>query len=197
MAISDDFDRIDNVDMGTNWDVQTGLGSLNIAGNRVRPATAASQRAENYNATTPTNNQFARITLATWTTTADIWGGVMTRASAAANTAYITFATKFGTILWERVAGSDSTVATDSTIFAITDVLMGRAEGTIHSMWRNGIQVLSGTGSAIASGRVGVFSRTETTVGHVELDNFEADDIVSPAGPTTAPSLNCWMGGWW
>lgn len=194
-SFSDNFNRADNVDLGANWDPETGL-DLQIVSNKVRGQTVGSGQEEITNQGSPGNDQYARVTLATFTS-GGVYGDVrvMVRATdpGTARAYYICFAYKnegsgFTSEIIYRNGGSITSLGTESaTTWGAGDQLECRAVGTTISLHRvpsggSSGQLLSFTDSNFASGRVGMGTRDDGALGNVEIDDFIGGDYPPPTG---------------
>jgi hypothetical protein len=200
-TFTDDFIRADNADLGTNW---TPLdGSMKISGNAARLTSLTTDfHAEYVNSVTLTSAQYAQSTL-TIAGAILVHADVQTRTSTTATTFYLYTAAKnesFTSRIGKAIGGSFTQLSSEaSTTWVTTDVLKGTVVSSELDLLRNGVSLITATDSAINSGPPGINGLVEAgfTEANLQHNAFEAGDIALPAGPTTAPSLNCWIGGYW
>lgn len=202
LTISDDFNRADGL-LGASWDDgYTARNAFALVSNQLRVAGIGLDSFETYNATTPANNQWARITFSSLSTAdANIKApGILLRTSAPASV------TGYACRVWHWTGGSpisrierwDSDVSftpliDDTTVTWQTgDQLRCEAEGTEIRLYRirgtAEILVLSATDATYASGRVGLIDYVQAgTTADIQVDDFVAGDI--SATPPTPPSI--------
>ena len=183
---TDNFTRADNTDLGADWDVQITSGAGQIVGNRVRVTTLTQNMAESVNALVPGANQFARITLATWTGASNGEGGVILRAASPTTETFYGFkAIKNAAStseIFKRIGGVFTSLASSATeTWVAGDVLELQVNGSTLIGYRNGIQVLSASDTEILTGRIGLAAYEEGALTDVELDSFVGGDIGVPA----------------
>src|SRR5262245_23001096 len=93
---SDNFNRGDSADLGTEWDKQSATGvNAQIVGQRIRSSLTNSSNEESANVITTTGECFAMVTIATFTGAGVGDAGVLARAAVPLDrTFYYAFATK-------------------------------------------------------------------------------------------------------
>lgn len=186
-SATDNFNRADSSDLGTNWSVQTGEGAWKIVSNQAEPSSLEGDAVENYNAITFANDQYSEATIKALTAAAGLGRGpgVACRCSTSAHTYYRSIATT--TVsgdnheLLKVVAGSYTSLATADADFAINDVMRIEAQGTTIRTKKNGTTQISVTDSSIASGRggVGYSSSAESA----QLDDWAGGDLAAGSLP--------------
>jgi hypothetical protein len=200
-VISDDFNRGDSADLGVDWTQQTGpLGTFSIVSNRVRATTLDTVTGENHNATL-SNDQYAEVTLTTFTGTETDSMMLILRASASAQT-YYQFEGKrndggLRSQIRKYVAGALTVLVTEtSTTWTSGDVLRAEAAGQNLRLLRNGTLLLSTTDASIAGGRAGMLAYVQGTssLANVEFDNFSAGNFdfqsIGTLGSTQSSTAN-------
>lgn len=194
---TDNFDRADNLDLGSVWDVQTGEARFEILTNRAYiPAGGAlgNDATENYNGVSWPNDQYSQVLLITGTGTADQAGiGCATRCSASARTYYRAVANHAASnnVSFQKMVAASYTNIGQRTQ-AWTDgaaTLRLESVGTNHTLKINGSALGAAfSDSAIASGRAGVsYSSTMTSV---FIDDWEGGDFVSATPDPQNPGLS-------
>lgn len=187
-TFSDDFNRAnENLSVSANWPVASGKTTLAIVSNVVR-ATATATDSGNRVATAIGNDQYARIRVATWGSSANNYQWTAVRQASAANTQYNGYMTTEAgktSYLSKKIAGTETQFAEENaTTWAANDTCETRAEGTAVALYRNGASLLSATDSAIASGSLAVNQYVSTVLADVEFDDFIGGDIT--VAPTVA-----------
>ena len=183
---TDNFNRANSADLGTSWDVMTAETAFNISANAAVPSNPASDASESYNAVAWPNDQYSQALIPVVGTGGQTTGtGVALRMSTTARTYYRIVVASSGTEIAKFVAGVYTSLATDATVWANGDTAYASAVGTTLQVRRNGINLLSTTDSAIASGRAGITHSSASQAG-VNLDNWEGGDFVAAA---TNPAL--------
>lgn len=183
---TDDFNRADSADFGTNWTVTTGDAAWRITSNTARVSNVDSDCSEYYNAGTWPNDQYSKFKLTTApdnTIANDIGIGPGCRFSTSARTYYRSVGgTVQGCHVAKFVAGAITTIASSATDFANGDIIQLEAVGTTIRLLQNSVQITSNTDSAIATGRPGVcFSSSTSSVPVV--DDWEGGDFASTFTP--------------
>ena len=184
---TEDFNRADAADIGANWDAgYTGESALAIVGNRIRASAVATSALETVNAVSLTANQYAQITLSTFTGAVLAIAGVRVRnANAATNTGYAFQAlrnegTKTSQIVRVDAGAGTVLITENATTWAATDVLRGEVYGTALRLYRNGVLLLSFTDANLTSGKAGINLYVDTggSLADLEVDDFIAGDLV-------------------
>lgn len=169
---SDNFNRADAGTLGANWTTITGFTSLRVTSNQA--TTDGDPQGNRYNAVTWPANQYSQVTLKSFISVGAGKGfGVVARAATGAETAYLAFGNTSGLELYKVVATVFTQLGTSATVPVVNDLLYIEAKGTAIKVFLNGVQKISVTDSAIASGNAGLFA---------------GDDGLHPAGDD-------WSGG--
>jgi hypothetical protein len=180
---TDDFNRANNADLGTNWTVFTGVAPWSIVGNAVAPA-LASNCAEYWEPTGFTTNQYsqATITAISGNPGGDVGVGLLVRCAVGATTTYLCAVQTGTTVLGKVVATTYTQIATTTaTGFAVSDLVRLEVEGTTLRCKKNGGTVLTQTDSSISTEtRVGICYKPTLT--DADLDDWEGGDLVAAGG---------------
>jgi hypothetical protein len=191
---SDDFNRIDNTDLGSEWDVCTGeSGStgLEIVSNTARGTKdAILDSSETFNATAAPNDGYSQVTYGA-TTAAGAGAGMgptYRAATGATKTYYRAIGNASGWEMGKKVAGTFTSLGTGTgTTFTAGDTLRLTLSGTGWSLSKNGAaDFASGTDSSISSGRAGIaYSSTDggTTVTAWEMGDTGGGGAVLGIAP--------------
>lgn len=187
MAIgTDNFDRADNpTNRGANWTSVSGFSSL-IASNEATPNTAGQPCLNYYNTFTPTDAQYAKITLRSplETLTGGPYGvGPAIRIQTGADSGYNVIVNSVAAErfrAYRRIAGAETLIMQyTGAAPAIGDVVELRANSAFDLVLLvNSVQVASFTDTdvnKIQSGRVGDFGIIGNDFSH--WDNWEGGDI--------------------
>lgn len=186
-SATDNFNRADSTDLGTNWDVQTGEGQWEIVSNEARPRFFDGDCTENYNAITFANDQYSEATLKALTAASGggRGPGVACRCSTSAHTYYRSTANSNASgnnhELVKFVAGSATSLGFIDADFAVNDVIRIEAQGTTIRTKKNGTTQISVTDSAIASGRAGVCYSSQGE--SAQLDDWAGGDLAAGSLP--------------
>jgi hypothetical protein len=135
-------------------------------GNTVEVGTTAGGKEEHVNRNVPSGNQYAQITLGTFQGAGGVEAGVILRSIGPATRTFYVFSAGRGNSLssanmtceiGKRVAGVfTSLVSSSGTTWVSGDRLKGTAQGNTLRLFRNEVQVLSVTDSALTSGKIGI-----------------------------------------
>lgn len=196
MSWADDFNRANSTELGANWEpgyTDTGGSNtaLQIVGNRLRAITAGVDATETFTGATLENDQWAQITLPTWTGASIIVPRVLLRfAGPGAKNGYEFGAVRGGTwtsAIAEWNAGVwTSLVSENATTWAVGDILRAEAEGTALRLYRNGGLLLSTTDATFTSGRAGITIYAGTLT-DVEVDDFSTGNFGALSRPLSGP----------
>ncbi len=194
LLASDDFNRADENPIAGNWSTgYTSRAALRLIGNKVRATVASTQNnMASYNAVVLPNDQWGQITLATWTGSTNLFGVVLLRCASPPTDTYYQYVATAGPsvrcYISKLVAATETQFATggSSPTWAVGDVLLATAERNAHTLYRNDQAILTGSDSAIASGRAGLLIYV-TTLTNVELDNWKSGCIFIPADYSNFP----------
>ena len=187
---SDDFNRADNADLGTNWDAGVGETDVFKILTNAAAFTSNFDVDETWNVLTPPNDQYATSTLkATAADGVGIGFGVTVRRSVAARTYYRLVGNASGYELGRRNAGTFTSMASGSgTTFAAADKITLEYFGSTPTLKKNGVAFGSPpTDSSIASGRFGV-CYSSTAAANDAIDAWEGGDF-SGGAPLLRPRI--------
>lgn len=188
---TDDFNRADSTDLGANWDASyTSFVNAQIVGNRARTTVVADSSLETVNAVGLPGDQWAQVTLTTWNTAEHLRAGVVLRAANSPTVDVVEFQAGVNTGSWTsriavRSGGSISTSSQESaTTWAAGDILRAESIGTQHTLYRNGVLILSHTDGAYTSGKAGIdFIVLTGALTDLELDDFSSGGFDLPQPP--------------
>ena len=186
---SDDFNRADNVDLGTSWDVTPGGDSrFGIGGNAAVPSNFSVDCSESNNSIAWPSNQYAQAKVTVTGTDGVSSGiGIALRMSTSAMTYYrfvVDKAASNNVAIDKFIAGTFTTLARFTSAWTDGDVLQARAIGDRLEVYRNGTLLGSVGDNSILTGRAGIaYSSNETSAslddwegGLVEIGGSPADD---------------------
>lgn len=154
VVATDNFNRANSTDLGTNWDVIFGTGHQ-ITGNACACNTGSGagwDGAELWNADTFDNDQYATCTISS---APGAGGATGLAVRASTNNFYGAYSDSFNLYAFKVVSGSFTTF-NSSAALANGNTLRLEAEGTTVRSLVNGSLRHSQTDSAIASGAAGV-----------------------------------------
>ena len=181
MAITDNFNR---AALGANWEAAEGTVWTINGSTTVRPVSTYTRTAIIRTEAAFPNDQYAQADIQ-WTNTADqSYGGLMVRGNGA-NTYYLVrFDTGNvgGMTLYKRVAGAETylgDVAASQAASGATVTVKLEAIGTAIKVYVGGVEKISATDSAIASGKPGLHAFTGNQA--IDFDNFECTDASAGA----------------
>lgn len=186
VLVSDSFDRANNGDLGSAWDVMTSENAWNISGNTAIPSSLNVDCTESNNSVTWPNDQYAQAVLGVCAYSGsgtDVGVGVAVRCATGARTFYRGLAagsTKNNTEIGRMVAGSHTTLATAAASWVAGDTIYMSMSGTTIQMKRNGTDLVSTTDASAAAGRVGV-SYSSAMTSSVALASWEGGDLAAEA----------------
>lgn len=179
---SDNFTRADNTDLGASWDTYAGMAALQIVSNKVRPSTLSNDNVESYNAVALPNDQWASISIGTWSGTANyrnLHAGVRFATPDTLN-GYTAYADNGGAsggvriIIGEFTAGSFANLSEVASSIAVSDTLQVTAIGTDLAAYKNGALITSATDASLTGGRAAMCSYPETALTDGEISAFAA-----------------------
>jgi hypothetical protein len=178
---SDNFNRSDNADFGSNWDdgYEDFATGNQIASNQAI-GTVNTYCIDTYNAITWPNDQYGKCTLTSWLTENAV-AIVLRAATSPTSTFYLAQTSRFGSAqedtIVKYIAGSSTELATStpSSAWATTQVFGAAIIGTDIYLLRGSSEVLSASDSDISSGRggLGLLWFQGGTGGLVTVDNWE------------------------
>lgn len=185
---TDNFNRANNANLGTAWDVMTGEANLEIVSNQcsVTPGSTAADATESNNSVTWPGDQYSQVTFAQCNYTGGANDGVgigpAVRCSTAARTYYrccCAGTTANGTEIAKMIAGSYTALAHGGAAWVNTDTAYLSVVGTALTAKRNGSNVTTATDASIASGRPGISYSSSSSSGTPAVDNWEGGDLAS------------------
>lgn len=171
-SFSDDFNRVDSTDLGSNW-VEVS-GDWSIVGNQLSSGSAGGTVL--LRAATPmsSNDNYAQATIAA---TASVTQGVWCRGNSNLTSGYLWRNNGTSWDLFAVVGGSFTLIATYTAAAAVNDVAKIQAVGSLIKGFVNGVERVSATDTSVTTGTtVGI--RCEST-NAIRWDNFSAGDVVS------------------
>lgn len=184
----DDFNRADNLDLGTNWTViAVGEGNAQIVGGRVRDFLADGIDSREVHSGVLLDNQFTQITLASTSGTTPRGITAVLRANTGGVFTCYGMQAQFNAVdlltsrLFKVVSGVATVLASESaTTWVAGDLLKGIAIDASLVLQRNNSNLLTATDSAILTGNAGIFIFVDPggTTGDIELDDFQSGDIL-------------------
>jgi len=184
MQIADNFNRADNVDLGSSWTPQASGRDAQIVSNQVR-CLAATRTVEQYTGLTPRPDQWAQVKIATAGAGADITIGILLRCGSTGTENYYSFRAIISpsgantSDIGKRVAGAATSLAASAAVtWATNDLVLGIVQGTTLTLYQNGVSTgLTSTGdTAFSSGGAGIYLFGGTALSDDELDDFIAGD---------------------
>jgi hypothetical protein len=199
MALPDAFTRANNTDLGTEWDSgYTSTTNARIFSNAVRSVTINTESIEQYNAFTPTADQWASVTL-TSVAAPNCLVGVILRAQPMPSPVTFYFIAAGGftsanyTVVKKRINFTDTQLLSQNTPWVAGDTLRAEISGSVITVWRNGVLTWtcpSDTGITSA-GKVGLYLWVATggALTDAQLDDFNAGNL--GAGQ---PTMRRWGG---
>ena len=186
MADTDNFNRANNGDLGTNWTPVTSEGAFKVEANRAQNQFDSSDEAEYWVPTTPANNQYAQgvMTATTGYTTHD-GPAAMLRAATAAQTYYRVIFNHQGAGtpsnnigIGKKVTGTFTGIATRSVAWTDGDTCYGEINGTTIQAKINGVNAgASVTDASIASGQYGIAYSSEGSGQVGTIDDWEGGNL--------------------
>ncbi|MBB1253062.1 hypothetical protein H3146_06720 [Streptomyces sp. OF3] len=178
-TFTDDFNRPDSTDLGPGW-VEVS-GNWSIISNQLSPGAAGGTIILRAASAMDTSDNFAQITIANPATGSM---GIWCRGNANISSGYLWRNNGSSWDLFSVVGGSFSVIGTYAVAAVAGDVARVQAVGSTISGWVNGVERVTVTNSAVASGTsVGV--RSDSTAG-IRYDDFAAADWVASAPLGTA-----------
>jgi hypothetical protein len=164
--VSDNFNRANSSDLGTNWTVPTGAVACNITINKA--STSGTLAFEYWNADTPGNNQYAECK----SPNSSKYAGPAVRVSTSEKTAY--YYDIGSKQIFKNIAGTETSIltVTDATPSA-TVLYKLTAINSLLSVYKDGTLLGSVTDTSISSGMVGIFVFGSSSA----VDDWAADEI--------------------
>jgi hypothetical protein len=188
-AFSDDFNRPDSSDLGSNW-VEVS-GDWSIIGGQLAPDTSSGNTIVRATPPMASSDHSAQFTIAA---TAAASQGVWCRGDSTLSNGYLWRTNGSSWDLFAVVGGGFTGIGTYTAAVAPGDVAKVQAVGNVIKGYVNGIERVSVVSSAVASG-VNVGLRVMALPG-LRFDNFAAADVtagvtlpLSPAAATETAQL--------
>ena len=175
---TDNFNRADNTDLGSVWDVNSTQIRFGIVSNTAQPSTlSVGDCQETYNGATMPDDQWAEGLLTMTGTVAGHGPGLVLRASSTVNTFYrldCNHAASGNIRIAKNVAGVFTSLATFTSAWTNGDKFTFAIAGYKLSVFKNDVLIGSVTdgGSSIASGKVGIFNAALSETAPVSIDDF-------------------------
>jgi hypothetical protein len=196
MAIiaSDDFNRADTDNLGSNWTTVPGGGNGVLFLRSNTAEATGDPDAMYYNAVAAPNDCEVGVTMRTpVTTAADNGIGPAGRCSTIANTMYFVMGNVPGIDLYVVVADNYVKLGNSSTACVDGDKVSLRMVGTSIKVFQNGVERISVTDGSIASGRAGMFGAVEEV--QPRCDDWYLDDLTggTPVAGYYHQSQSCWI----
>lgn len=186
------FDRADNVDLGSAWDVETGCDNFQIVGNQVRPTGASpSTPAEKNNTVTWPNDQWAEVVVKALPSGSGEGIGPAVRMAAGANSFYRILCNATGPEIWKTVAGVGNSLLFPGGGLAVGDRVRVEVVGTTIRVYVNGTLRGSVTDSDLASGSAGIAGVISGADSTAQLDSWKGGDFVNSTADS--PTME-WLG---
>lgn len=164
-AFSDDFNRTDAANLGSNWTSGYTSGDpIQVLSNVAAGTTNGTDAVETVNSVSIANDQWAQVTISAWTSDASTAEMVilLRYGAGAAQTGYEVAVRQngsFRTRVGYRIGGTlqAGSVSENAINWAAGDVLYAEIIGTTINTYRNGVSIgLPFTDANLASGRVGL-----------------------------------------
>lgn len=186
MAIStDDFNRVDNVDLGANWTPPTGAVNYTINTNEALSVNGATESAE-YHSSTPGPAQYSKVVLGVIETNLNSGHGPSVRMATGARTYYQVMCNTTQILLVRRVAGARTTLGTPFPIGCSSgDVIeLDISAAHVLTVLFNGTVAMTfdDSASAITTGRVGIAGEIFDNFG--SINSWEGGDFTPAYAPT-------------
>jgi len=208
-TLTESFNKADGA-LGPDQAWTVDEGTVTVVSNKAARASAAGDSTSRINTLADTVNHYVEVTVASDNADAGSPAAMCRKAASATLTHYFS-ALDYSTspnadevTLFRRVGGAYTSLATGSSlgdIAAVTEhVIKLEVNGSSLSTFYDGVakhtNVTDTTidGTSVGGKAIGICGGE---AGNITWDGLTAADIPSPPGPITAPSLNCWMGGWW
>lgn len=180
-SFSDDFNRADSTDLGTNW-VEVS-GDWSIASNTLSPGSAGGTIILRAATAMATNDNYAEAKIVA---TAAVSQGVWCRGNANITEGYLLRNNGTTWDLFLVSGGSFTVIGTYTAVAAVNDVVRVQAVGSTIKGFVNGVERISVTNAVVTTG-VNVGIRCESTAS-LKWDNFVSGDAVNSATLTPVTS---------
>jgi hypothetical protein len=184
---TDNFNRADNADLGTNWTPPTGVTGWSISGNQALEDSGGAFCAEYWNAVSFANDQYSQAIVdgVTLESVVNNGAGVAVRIATGANTMYRAYlnSNASGEIqLTKHVAGVVTELAqyTAGAAPALLDGIRLEVRGTTLKVYHSSaggayVERISTDDSSIASGSAGIAGKANSNLNLV--DNWDGGDL--------------------
>jgi hypothetical protein len=203
---SETFDTANSDTLGPvlSWTEES--GDIDIVSNRARVIDIGDNHARARAPALDTANHYAQAVVRSNAATGQCAMGVMLRKNSATGTkTYYLIDLDFDgdeCRFWKCETGSFTPLGTFASTAAVADTdytVYGSINGSAIEAKVDGVSKFTTSDSAITGNlHAGIhFAFGVLGVSFFEIDNYTAADIELPPGPTTAPSLNNWIGGYW
>ena len=169
-TFSDNFDRPDSTNLGSNW-VEVS-GDWSIVSNQLSPGASGSTVVLRAAVTATTNDNFAQATIAATTAVSQ---GVWCRGNNDITSGYLLRNNGTQWDLFSVVGGTFTSIGTYVAAVAAGDVIKVQASGSTIQGFVNGVQRISVTNTAVTSG-VNSGIRCQST-SSLRWDNFSSGDV--------------------
>lgn len=182
LPASDNFDRADSANLGSNWTTQTNEQTIGITSN-VASNKASPQPGGNFwNADTFADDQLSEATMTKIGAGADLQLEIRTRCQGAAESYYAGGRNDFINPndrhrIWKIVGGTRTGLATQNVAWVVNDKVKLENVGTGLELFVNDVSELTTTDSSFSSGSAGIGLRSTGGVDEVQLDDWTGDDI--------------------
>jgi len=173
---TDNFNRADSGNLGTNWTIVTSMGGFTIVANEAK---GTANCGEYYNAVIWPNDQYAQCVLKTMIATTDEGPGPRIRMATNLNTAYFLQANTTEIRLYKVVSSGYTQLGSDLAGGAVNDILRLEAKGSTIIAKKNGATISTQTDNAIASGNAGLWDWDNSA--SATIDDWEGGDFLSAA----------------
>jgi hypothetical protein len=202
---TESFNTADSDTLGPDLTWVEESGDIDIVSNRARAIDIGDNHCRARAPALDSANHYAQDVVRSTNAGGAVGMGVMLRKDAnTATKTYYLIDLEFASNemrFWKCETGSFSALGAfvAATSDANTDyIVYGEVNGSAIAASLDGVPKFSTSDSAIPSNsHAGIHFAFGLIDGTFEIDSFTAGDFVLPDGPTTAPSLNCWMGGYW
>jgi len=179
---TDNFNRANADDLGSNWTGVTGLDRFHILSNAAERI-LGEDSADFYNGVSWPNDQYSQVVIKTVGPDVEGFGaGPMVRAASGAMTLYFAVPHTGECELFKIVSGSWTLLAQGGTAPSVDDVLYLEAQGTALKTKLNGSDELSTTDSDISSGNAGIYGGANGEAS--TADDWAGGDFVAGGGAT-------------
>jgi len=188
LTASDEFERANSADLGTQWDTLTGSTALNVSSRTAVPSALGSDGCESYNAVSSPDNQWAqcRASISSSGGGAASNGngiGVALRCSLTATTCYLGVAFLDGVSICTMIGGAFTVLAFTNFTWTNGDWIRMEVIGNRLELFSMAVSTgllrsrISLTNNSIASGRFGLYYSSDLGVTAASADDWSAGDM--------------------